>query len=103
MNPSRTSTLIKFAQTERKTDFKAVEETAEGEEKEAEEESELLYPELNEAVDAIAGNGRSFNPQKLGKWIGKNKARLVDNYRIIEAEQNTKSRKSKEWRVVPPF
>ena len=98
--PIKTATLVKFAQAEKTVVFQT---NKEAEEDGAEEEGGLLYPELAEAVDAIAGNGRSINKQKLGQWIGKNKARLVDGFRIIEAEQDTKSHKSKEWRVVPQF
>ena len=89
--PIKTATLIKFAQSEGKVDF------------DSEDESGLLYPELNEAVDAICGNGKTLDTRRLGIWIGKNKARIVDEWRIVESEKSKKSHKVKEWCVMPTF
>jgi hypothetical protein len=96
--PIKTATLIKFAQAYRGTDFEKEDKKADGE-----DESGLMYPELNEAVDAICGNGKTLNSGRLGIWIGKNKARLVDGWRLVEGEQSKKSHKSKEWQVVTQF
>ena len=93
-DPIKTSTLINAAQ-----------ETCNGFDEMAKNgvDGELKYPKLAEAVDAICGNGKTLNPHRLGIWIGKNKARIVNDFRIVESEQSKKSHKVKKWRVLVVF
>ena len=92
--PIKTSTLINGAQ-ERYDGFDEAEKRGVA--------GEIKYPELAEAVDAICGNGKTLNPKRLGKWLGKNKARIIDGMRLIEQPQSEKSKKVKEWRVYTQY
>ena len=45
--------------------------------------NDYLYPELRAALDEIAGEGKSINSRRLGRWVERNHGRIV-NKRYIE-------------------
>jgi hypothetical protein len=45
----------------------------------------VVYPELKEALLAVAGERREINVYRLGKWLSKNEDRVIDRHRIARA------------------
>ena len=45
--------------------------------------SELANPELNAALYEIAGEGHSIDSRRLGRWIERNRERIVDAKRML--------------------
>jgi len=41
-------------------------------------------PDFREALLVIAGDGGSINSRRLGKWLSKNKGRVIEDLRIVE-------------------
>jgi putative DNA primase/helicase len=44
---------------------------------------EFLFPRLREALLVVAGEGGNINSKRLGKWLGKEKGRIVKGMRIV--------------------
>ena len=42
-------------------------------------------PNLFDALHAVAGQGREINSKRLGKWLGRNRDRILDGLRIVQA------------------
>jgi len=42
-------------------------------------------PELNAVLHEIAGEGHSINPRRLGRWIEKNRERIISGLRVVPA------------------
>jgi putative DNA primase/helicase len=61
---------------------------------------EFIFPELREALLAVAGAGGAINSARLGRWISKHNGRIVDGRKI---ERGTLSDGYQQWRVVKPF
>lgn len=53
-------------------------------------------PEFREALLAVAGDGGAINGRRLGKWLGRNKDRIVDGMRIV---QDLKLEGNVTWRL----
>src|SRR6185312_9604044 len=43
------------------------------------------YPDLKEALLAVAGERREVNVYRLGKWLSKNEDRVIDRRKITRA------------------
>ncbi len=46
--------------------------------------AEFLHPDFREALLTVAGDGGSINSRRLGKWLGRNKDRVVGGMRIVK-------------------
>jgi hypothetical protein len=57
---------------------------------------EFAHPDFREALLAIAGEGGAVNGKRLGRWLGSQKGRVVDDHRIVEAGL---SRGTMRWRL----
>lgn len=44
---------------------------------------EFLLPRLREALLVVAGEGGNINSKRLGKWLGREKGRIVKGVRIV--------------------
>ena len=55
-------------------------------------------PEFREALLTVAGDGGAINGRRLGKWLGRNKDRIVDGMRIV---QDVKLEGNATWRLQP--
>ena len=58
--------------------------------------SRLRFPDLQEALSTIAGDGRGINPMRLAKRLGRWRGRIVDGMRI---EIDSRG-KSPRWRLI---
>lgn len=45
---------------------------------------EYRHPEFREALLIVAGDGGAINSRKLGKWLSRNKDRIVDGMKISQ-------------------
>lgn len=61
---------------------------------------EFANPDLRDALGAVAGDrGGGINPAALGKWISKNKGRVVNNLHFAHGTGAARSGAAR-WRVV---
>ena len=56
----------------------------------------LVNQDLQAAVDEIAGDTRGINPRRLGRWLEKNRDRIIDDMRFSIAGEKWRA---KEWRL----
>jgi hypothetical protein len=54
---------------------------------------DYVNPELQSAIAEIAGEGRGVNSRRLGRWIERNRERIVENMRIASAGASNGVRK----------
>jgi putative DNA primase/helicase len=47
------------------------------------------YPDLREALLAVAVEGREINVRRLGKWLSKNEDRVIDRHKIARVDAQT--------------
>lgn len=59
--------------------------------------AQFLCPEFREALLAVAGDGGIISSRRLGTWLGRNKAKVVNQLRL---EMTTPQRGDNRWQVV---
>jgi putative DNA primase/helicase len=47
------------------------------------------YPDLREALLAVAAEGREINVRRLGKWLSKNEDRVIERHKIARVDVQT--------------
>jgi len=56
----------------------------------------IVHSDLHAAADEIAGDTRGINPRRMGRWLEKNRDRIVDGMRFSLAGEK---RHAKQWRL----
>jgi hypothetical protein len=60
-------------------------------------EKEFLYPDLREALLAVAGRGGAINGQALGNWLGRNRGRIIGGFKL---ERHSIVQGNTTWQLV---